>query len=426
MLIKNSIFPNNQAQEKKIAGIYEDINPGFINLLRNDLVNPKPLMICGGGTSSMCAADGHWTLDLRRNFQEIKFDNVKKEISIEGGVSMQRLIEKTSEFNRSFPIGLSAETGIGYILTGGISPLSRKYGLAIDNILEISGIWGNGEKFKLFKPNEKGNKNEKLKWKGLCGAAPFLAIITSLRLQTQQLKPICGWETSLSSSQLAETIAMAEEWPNSASLYWIWGNNIKAYGVYELDTLEDFYTYQDLINQIPKTNDFITYNIENISRIRKLKDSGIINKSLNTQHSEVLGLLGPKTNNKISIMVKDIEKLIKSRPSESSFISSQQLGGLTMNKGIDSTSFIHRDSMWKPWITGSWDSGDIQGRQISLNWIEDSWEALKSFFPGVHLAQMHPHLKWHRQEINAAFKNWLPELKVLKSNYDPKGILPPL
>ena len=425
MLRDKPIFPNSQAQSQNIAGIYETINSDFLDLLKNDLLNPKPLMICSGGTSSRCADDGHWTLDLRKNFKKIEFDNSNNEITIEAGVNMQELLENALRFNRSFPIGLSGATGAGYILTGGISPLSRKYGLAVDNILELRGIWGNGERLKLSKPSDKTNYEDKLKWKALCGAAPFLAIITSLRLQTQQLKSIHIWETSLTSSQLAETISMAETWPNSASLYWIWGKRIKAYGTYELDTLEDLDTYQRIVKEIPKREDFISYNVSNLSQIGKLQDSGIYKLS-NKLHSEVIGMLGPKINNNIGSMVKDIENLIRDRPSENCFISCQQLGGETITRGKDLTSFIYRDSVWKPWITGAWNYKDLQEREDSLKWIEDCWEALKIYFPGVHLAQIHPHLKWHNKEINAAFKMWLPQLQELKSKYDPKGILPPL
>ena len=109
-----------------------------------------------------------------------------------------------------------------------------------------------------------------------------------------------------------------------------------------------------------------------------------------------------------------------------SFISCQQLGGETIKRGKDITSFIHRDSAWKPWITGSWNNEDLQGREESLKWMKDCWEELKVYFPGVHLAQIHPHLKWHRKEVNDAFTMWLPQLQELKSKYDPEGNLPPL
>ena len=66
---------------------------------------------------------------------------------------MEELIKEISSFKRTFPIGISGITGVGYILTGGVSPLSRRYGLAIDQIKEFHGYWGNGEKFSLNKPN---------------------------------------------------------------------------------------------------------------------------------------------------------------------------------------------------------------------------------------------------------------------------------
>ncbi len=421
-----SIFPNSQANDQKIAGIYEDIDNYLVNLIKNDALSPKPLLICGGGTSSRCASKDHWTLDLRKNFQEIQFDKTKNEVLIEAGVNMHTLTKTISEFNRSFPIGISGFTGIGYILTGGISPLSRKYGLAIDHVEEISGFWGNGEKFTLHKPDSCSNKEDHLKWKALCGAAPFLAIITKIRLKTHKQNAIYAWETSISPMQLATTIEMAEEWPDSSSMYWFWGNKIKSYGLIELETKKDYDDFSYIIDKIPKSNDFCSYKISNINQLKEVTIPIKNNKLFKKQHSEVLGLLGPDMNANASKIIKEIEKLINNRPSENSYISAQQLGGETKNKDNDSSSFVHRDSSWKPWITGAWNEGDIKGREENLNWMRETWEELEDYFPGVHLAQMHPHLTWHKKEIKAAFKTWLPELKRLKSNYDPKGILPPL
>ena len=71
---------------------------------------------------------------------------------------MGDLVNYLQKHNRSFPIGLSKLPGAGYILTGGVSPLSRAYGLAIDNIESIKGFLGNGtfislKKIKLVRNN---------------------------------------------------------------------------------------------------------------------------------------------------------------------------------------------------------------------------------------------------------------------------------
>ena len=64
----------------------------------------------------------------------------KKHVEIEAGVTMGELSDFLKKHKRSFPIGLSGKTGMGYILTGGISPISRSKGLAIDQIIEIKGF----------------------------------------------------------------------------------------------------------------------------------------------------------------------------------------------------------------------------------------------------------------------------------------------
>ena len=107
-------------------------------------------------------------------------------------------------------------------------------------------------------------------------------------------------------------------------------------------------------------------------------------------------------------------------------ISAQQLGGFNEQNHEGSYSFINTNSMWKPWITASWQKGDEIGRIKSLEWLENVWQTLEPDCPGVHLAQMHQHLHWHQKEIKSAFGEWLPELQDLKSRYDPNGLLPAL
>ena len=82
----------------------------------------------------------------------------KKHVEIEAGVTMGELSYFLEKHKRSFPIGLSGKTGMGYILTGGISPISRSKGLAIDQIMEIKGFWGSGKEFHLLQ-DHKGTSN---------------------------------------------------------------------------------------------------------------------------------------------------------------------------------------------------------------------------------------------------------------------------
>ena len=66
--------------------------------------------------------------------------------------------------------------------------MSRRYGLAIDNIESIKGYLGNGTFISLEQNSL--NSGQKLLWEGFKGAAPFLAIITEIGLKTFQSHPI--------------------------------------------------------------------------------------------------------------------------------------------------------------------------------------------------------------------------------------------
>ena len=416
--------PNSLAEDSIVAGVFHEVDERLFHLIDSGQIKNKPIHICSGGTTSQCAANQHWTLDLRENYRDLNFSPSKQEIEIGGGVKMSELMTTISKYAQSFPIGLSSSTGVGYILTGGISPISRNRGLAIDQIIKIKGVWGSGERFEIIKPTFSSNDHTKKCWKGLCGAAPFLGIVTSITLKTHKIKPIFTFQTIIRMDQLAECINIAEGWPNNASLQWIWGDQIRIFVVIEMnDGLMDK-EVENLIKDLPNKELAKIKKIKSISELPKFTVPLNEKSSDLRMHSEVIGLLGKNWGNKSIELIRSINELMKNRPNNNCYIASQQLGGETTTK--TESSFIHRDSIWKPWINAAWPAGEMTTREESLSWLKEVWQQMESLCPGVHLAQLHPHLDIHEREIKAAFKNWLPELQTLKTVHDPKGILPPL
>ncbi len=418
--------PNYFAEDSSIKGVLYEVDDQLNKRLRSGQINPKPLLVCSGGTSSRCAAEGHLTLDLRKNYSTFHFDNQSRCLEIGGGITMGSISKELSKFGRSFPIGLSGQTGMGFILTGGISPLSRTMGLAIDQITEINGVWGQGESFKINKPSTSSSIEERLTWRALCGAAPFLGIITSLKVETHPIKPLTFWEARITPSQLAKLIQKAEKWPNSSSLQWIWGDEIHAYGISQINKQNTKLIMRNIQELIPGANNLKFKTIIGLHDMPKLSISSIRSKQIYRSHSEVVGLLGPSWGESSAAVVNMLEELIKERPDPRCYVAAQQLGGTVKNTNRELTSFIHRNSIWKPWITASWPANDTELKTMSLDWLEKVWEKLTPVCPGVHLAQMHPHLSWHKKEIRYAFEDWLPGLKDLKSRFDPNGLLTPL
>ena len=125
--------PNINSKDAKFKKLIYDVDDSLF-CENNYYEEFEHLCVCSGGTTSSCATNGFTTLDLRKNHSKIYLDRKTNLVTIGGGVIMGDLINHLQKHNRSFPIGLSKLPGAGYILTGGVSPLSRAYGLAIDNI----------------------------------------------------------------------------------------------------------------------------------------------------------------------------------------------------------------------------------------------------------------------------------------------------
>ena len=422
---------NPMADDSRPTGWISTDAVHLSNLIRQG-IQPTPLLVCAGGTSSRCAADGLWTLDLRARHRQLIISEEGDEVEIGAGLTMAEVLSGLQIHGRSIPVGLSTVPGCGFVLTGGIGPLSRSQGLAMDHIVGLRGVWGNGNIFDLSAPTNPASpgtasKNEThQQWKGLLGAAPFLAVVTAIRLRTQKLTPLVIWRSVCSVQQLEIAIEAAEQWDHSASLQWAWNENIELFiacSANDPAAIKAVETLKMLLGHCSESSMTIVPGQHAQPLFGALATSAAAQGRI---YSEVSSRLGPAWGQRMPSLLRDLNQLIRGRPHPRCQISAQQLGGMSSQVPVSRTSFIHRDAIWKPWVTAAWSAGDPKGREQALDWLFDANTILTESCPGVHLAQIHPHLSCHKAELNDAFQNWLPGLKHLKAHHDPYGLLPPL
>ena len=423
---KNNLLevPNINSSDTKVKKIIHKINDDLFDKYNKLSSTPEYLCVCSGGTTSGCARNNYITIDLRKEYKQIHYDKENNLIKIGGGVIMKDLMNFLDNHNKIFPTGLSKLPGAGYVLTGGISPLSRRYGLAIDNIESIKGYLGNGTFISLEKNSL--SSNQKQIWKGLKGAAPFLAIITEIGLKTFQSYPIQIIEGFVDDNQLSKIIKLAEGFPDNLSLQWIYSDEIYVYILAEMKSYSDKEIAKNYFKQVEKFTSLkrkIYKNYNQINFFPKELDLFELNKN---NHAEVISLLGEDLKDNIQNLIKCLKEIIQDKPNNSCYIATQQLGGKTKEFDHKSSFFIHRKSTWKPWIYASWKKDDPKEKDIALQWMNESWKKLKIFFPKIHLAQIHNHLNSHEEEVYLSFGERLSELKTLKNICDPESILPPL
>ena len=395
------VFFNAQAADARRSGLVSPRPEDLVALVQN-WTGPRPLRLCGGGTTSRAAVTDHWTLDLQTHFHRLEWQPADQSVWIGAGCRMGDVLEALRPHGRTVAAGLSGLPGLGYVLTGGMGPLSRQVGLAVDQVLEIKGVWGDGRPFEL----SRGTDGDSLEWRGLCGAAPFLGVVSELRMTTQPLQQLWLQQRSVFPDQLPELMLEAERADSSASLQWHWESG---------DAVQ--------VLQISTAPWAGAERIDGLHQLPSLRGSAPIPSR---SHTEVVGLLGPAAAELWGAVLPDLCRLLQHRPHPGCSLACQQLGVATQRVPVEATSFVHRDAEWKPWITAAWTPGDTPGQKRSLAWLEAVWQILEPICPGVHLAQLHDHLPFHHRELDAAFGPWLPELRKLKQRLDPAGTLPSL
>jgi len=104
------------------------------------------IAVKGGGHNGagLGTCDDGIVIDLCR-LKGIYVDADKQTVRAEGGCLLGEVDQATHPFGLAVPAGVFAGTGIaGLTLGGGLGYLTRKYGLSIDNLLEVSVVLADG------------------------------------------------------------------------------------------------------------------------------------------------------------------------------------------------------------------------------------------------------------------------------------------
>ena len=59
-----------------------NLGPELLSVVLRHSLRPTPLLVSSGGTSSRCAGDGLWTLDLKQRYREFCYQEGASEVRI--------------------------------------------------------------------------------------------------------------------------------------------------------------------------------------------------------------------------------------------------------------------------------------------------------------------------------------------------------
>jgi len=139
----------------------------------------------GGGhsLSGQSVCDGGLVIDLGR-MQGIRIDPTAKSARVEPGVKLTSLDQEAQSFGMVVPLGTVSDTGAaGLTLGGGFGRLTRKYGLACDNLMAADVITADG---RLVRAS--ATENPDLLW-ALRGGGGNFGVVTSFQYRLHPVGP---------------------------------------------------------------------------------------------------------------------------------------------------------------------------------------------------------------------------------------------
>src|SRR5437870_5779764 len=140
----------------------------------------------GGGHNGagLGTCDDGLVIDLSR-MKGIRVDPVARTVQVEGGCTWGDVDHATHAFGLATPSGIISTTGVGGLtLGGGLGHLTRKYGLAIDNLFAVDMVLADG-RFVTASAEEQ----EELFW-AIRGGGGNFGIVTSFLFQLHPLRTV--------------------------------------------------------------------------------------------------------------------------------------------------------------------------------------------------------------------------------------------
>src|SRR3954466_1234746 len=161
------------------------------------------LAIRGGGHNGagLGSCDDGVVVDLSP-MKDIEVDPDARTVRVGGGCTWGEVDAATNEQGLATPSGIISTTGVGGLtLGGGLGHLTRKCGLAIDNLLEAEMVLANGEVVRAS-----ADENPDLFW-AIRGGGGNFGVVTSFLFRLHEVGTIVGGPTFWAIEDSAEVLA---------------------------------------------------------------------------------------------------------------------------------------------------------------------------------------------------------------------------
>ena len=423
---------NGYHEARKIYNAMIDKKPGLIAQCANvaDVMaavkfgrenNLETAVRCGGHNGAgLALVDDGLVIDLSR-MKGVRVDPQAKTVRVEGGCTWGEVDHATQAFGLAVPSGIISTTGVsGLTLGGGHGYLSRKYGLTIDNLLEVDVVLADGT---LVTASE--NQNEDLFWAVRGGGGNF-GVVTSFLFRAQPAGTVYGGPIIWPVNQAEDILRWYQDFIKNAP-----------------DDLYGWFGFHRVPTGSPLPEELHSQHgcVITWCYTGPLDQAEEVFKPIREKGTPVLDMAGPIPFQALQSMFDelyyppglqwywkadfvdelsdeaiDIHKNYGSRlPSELCTMHLYPINGAVHEVGKNDTAFSFRDVTWSRVIVGV-DSDPANADRVS-KWAKDYWKDLHPHSAGGGYVNFM--MEEGQDRIQATYRDNYPRLQQVKAKYDP-------
>jgi hypothetical protein len=383
-----------------------------------------PLAIRGGGHNGpgLGVVDDGLVIDLS-GLKGVRVDPQARTARVGGGAVWGEVDHATNAFGLATPSGIISTTGVGGLtLGGGIGHLSRKLGLAIDNLLEVDMVLADGS----F-ATANADQNSDLFWAVRGGGGNF-GVVTSFLFQLSPVGAIYGGPMVWPLERAAEVMR--------------WWDGIIATAP---DDLNGFFAFLKVPPGPPFPEEWHAKTACAVvwAYTGPLEQAEEVFKPMRAFGPPVIDFVGPLPQPALQSMfdplyptgmqwywrgdfVQELSDAAIARhvahgsklPSVQSTMHLYPINGAVHRVGTQDTPFSFRDARYSEVIVGV--DPDPANAELVTNWCKDYWDALHPYSMGG--AYINFMMDEGQERIQATYRGNYGRLAAIKQKYDPHNL----
>ncbi|MEM9533515.1 MAG: FAD-binding oxidoreductase [Pseudomonadota bacterium] len=370
---------------------------------------------CGGHSASgKSTCDGGLQIDLSR-FHGVRVDPQARTARVDGGSLLGELDHESMAHGLVTTAGTVSHTGVGGLtLGGGFGRLGRRFGMTIDNVLEMDVVTPDGQ-LRRAAPDE----NVDLYW-ALRGGGGNFGVVTSFlfylhpmqreviagRLmfpfeQARQLWSFYGEYAPTLPDEMTLDAAMLKP-PGAAP-------GMMVYSVVWSGPPKEL---ESLLAPIRKAGNVMADTLKPVDYValQRSGDANDVRANALYQKSGFVSTAGTK-------LASDLVDNFDPKPHRGTWLATQQCGGAISRIGAEATAFSRRDSLFNVLTFMSWPAQAEAAEHVRD--IKAYWAHIEPHTRGFYSNDLYDE---DQRGIASSYGENYARLKAIKDRYDPNNL----